>query len=60
VKKEFLDDLKLSSFRIYVTVTNPVVLFSPYHKASGMDPEPNSYGNQNQAVNSSFLITAVS
>ncbi len=54
VKKEFLDDLKLSSFRIYVTVTNPVVLFSPYHKESGMDPEPNSYGNQNQAVNSSL------
>lgn len=54
VKKEFLDDLKLSSFRIYVTVTNPLVLFSPYHKESGMDPEPNSYGNQNQAVNSSL------
>jgi len=54
VNKEFLDDLKLSSFRIYVTVTNPLVLFSPYHKESGMDPEPNSYGNQNQAVNSSL------
>jgi len=54
VKKEFLDDLKLNSLRIYVTVTNPVVLFSPYHKESGMDPEPNSYGNQNQAVNSSL------
>ncbi|KQT22542.1 SusC/RagA family TonB-linked outer membrane protein [Chryseobacterium sp. Leaf405] len=54
VSKEFLNDLKLNSFRIYVTVTNPLVLFSPYHKESGMDPEPNSYGNQNQAVNSSL------
>ncbi len=54
IKKEFLDDLKLSSLRIYFTMTNPVVLFSPYHKESGMDPEPNSYGNQNQAVNSSL------
>ncbi|MCJ8155120.1 SusC/RagA family TonB-linked outer membrane protein [Chryseobacterium sp. SSA4.19] len=54
IKKEFLDDLKLSSLRIYFTVTNPLVLFSPYHKESGMDPEPNSYGNQNQAVNSSL------
>ncbi|NPA10470.1 MAG: SusC/RagA family TonB-linked outer membrane protein [Chlorobi bacterium] len=58
LKKEFLDDLKLNSLRIYVTVTNPLVLFSPYHKESGMDPEPNSYGNQNQAVNSSLPYNA--
>ena len=58
MKKEFLDDLKLNSLRIYVTVTNPLVLFSPYHKESGMDPEPNSYGNQNQAVNSSLPYNA--
>ncbi|KQM29932.1 SusC/RagA family TonB-linked outer membrane protein [Chryseobacterium sp. Leaf201] len=50
VNKEFLKDLKINSFRIYFTVTNPVVLFSAYHKLSGMDPEPNSVGNQNQAV----------
>ncbi|RZJ90336.1 MAG: SusC/RagA family TonB-linked outer membrane protein [Chryseobacterium sp.] len=52
VKKEFLEQLSLSSFRIYFTVTNPFVLFSPYHKFSGMDPEPNSVGDQNQAVSS--------
>ncbi|WP_449398538.1 SusC/RagA family TonB-linked outer membrane protein [Chryseobacterium wanjuense] len=50
VDKDFLKDLKITSFRIYFTVTNPLVLFSPYHKFSGMDPEPNSYGNENQAV----------
>ncbi|SEM29661.1 TonB-linked outer membrane protein, SusC/RagA family [Chryseobacterium taichungense] len=50
VDKEFLKDLKINSFRIYFTVTNPLVLFSPYHKFSGMDPEPNSMGNENQAV----------
>lgn len=50
VNKDFLSDLNLSSLRIYFTVTNPLVLFSPYHKESGMDPEPNSYGDQNQAV----------
>lgn len=49
--KNLLDDLKISALRIYFTVTNPVVLFSPYHKFSGMDPEPNSTGDQNQAVN---------
>ncbi|WP_312900835.1 SusC/RagA family TonB-linked outer membrane protein [Chryseobacterium taichungense] len=50
VNKDFLKDLKINSFRIYVTVTNPFVFFSPYHKFSGMDPEPNSTGDQNQAV----------
>jgi len=50
VNKEFLKDLQLNSLRIYFTVTNPFVLFSPYHKFSGMDPEPNSTGDQNQAV----------
>ena len=29
--------------RIYVTAQNPFVMFSPYHKESGMDPETNSY-----------------
>ena len=52
VNKDFLKDLNLNSLRIYFTVTNPFVLFSPYHKESGMDPEPNSYGNENQAVSS--------
>jgi len=34
----------------YFTVQNPFVLFSPYHDESGMDPETNSYGNENAAV----------
>ena len=38
--------------RMYATVQNPFVLFSPYHNESGMDPETNSYGNENQAVTS--------
>ncbi|WP_460767269.1 SusC/RagA family TonB-linked outer membrane protein [Niabella terrae] len=36
--------------RAYFTVQNPFVLFSPYHKESGMDPETNSYGDENAAV----------
>jgi len=54
INKDFLKDLKLNSLRVYFTVTNPFVLFSPYHKFSGMDPEPNSFGDQNQAVNSGY------
>ena len=36
--------------RMYFTVQNAFVLFSPYHKESGMDPETNSYGDENAAV----------
>jgi hypothetical protein len=38
--------------RMYATVQNPFVLFSPYNKESGMDPETNSFGNENSAVTS--------
>lgn len=54
VSKDFLKDLKLNSLRIYFTVTNPLVLFSPYYKESGMDPEPNSRGNENQSVTTAY------
>jgi hypothetical protein len=36
--------------RLYFTAQNPFVMFSPYKKESGMDPETNSYGNENAAV----------
>lgn len=39
--------------RMYLTAQNPFVLFSPYHNESGMDPETNSFGNENAAVNMS-------
>ena len=36
--------------RVYATVQNPFVLFSPFHKECGLDPEPNARGNEFQAV----------
>lgn len=42
----------ISRLRVYVTAQNPFVLFSPYHKQTGLDPQPNSYGDQNTAVTS--------
>ena len=39
-----------SQFRIYTSVQNPFVLFSPYHDMTGMDPETNSRGDEFQAV----------
>ena len=45
--------------RMYVTVQNPFVLFSPYHKESGNDPETNSYGNENAAVPMSYNMRRI-
>lgn len=38
------------TMRVYFAVQNPFVMFSPYHRESGMDPETNSYGDENAAV----------
>ena len=46
----WLRNAGIDRLRLYVTVQNPFVMFSPYHKESGMDPETNSYGNENAAV----------
>lgn len=40
----------ISKLRIYVTVQNPFVFFSPYKDQSGMDPTTNSDASQNAAV----------
>jgi TonB-linked SusC/RagA family outer membrane protein len=49
-------DIKLHA---YFTVQNPFVLFSPYNKESGMDPETNSYGNENAAVPLSYSLRRI-
>ena len=51
--------MKRSGFdnlRLYFTAQNPFVMFSSYHKESGMDPETNSYANQNAAVAASYNL----
>ncbi len=47
----WLRNAGIDKLRLYVTAQNPFVMFSPYHRESGMDPESNSYGNENSAVN---------
>jgi TonB-linked SusC/RagA family outer membrane protein len=49
-------DVKL---RMYVTVQNPFVMFSEFHKESGMDPETNSFGNENASVNLSANLRRI-
>ena len=43
-------DLGISRLRLYATVQNPFVLFSPFNNESGLDPETNSWANENTAV----------
>lgn len=40
----------ISKLRLYFQVQNPFVLFSDFTKESGLDPETNSYGNENVAT----------
>lgn len=50
--KYALENLGVTNLRLYATVQNPFVFGSPYYRQSGMDPEPNSRGDENQSVTS--------
>ncbi|MDR0687947.1 MAG: SusC/RagA family TonB-linked outer membrane protein, partial [Prevotellaceae bacterium] len=50
VNRRWLKTAGLGKLRLYATVQNPFVLFSPYHSESGLDPETNSYGDENQSI----------
>ena len=45
-----IKNLGISRLRLYATIQNPFVLFSPYNNESGLDPETNSWANENTAV----------
>ena len=49
-KLQAVKDLGINRLRLYATVQNPFVLFSPFNNESGLDPETNSWANQNTAV----------
>ncbi|WP_234571991.1 SusC/RagA family TonB-linked outer membrane protein [Rhodohalobacter sp. 614A] len=49
-QSNWLQNAGISGLRIYATVQNPFVLFSPFHSETGMDPETNSYGDENAAT----------
>ncbi|HXR82834.1 MAG TPA: TonB-dependent receptor [Hanamia sp.] len=46
----WLKNSGITRLRLYFLVQNPFVMFSPYYKQTGMDPQTNSYGDQNAAV----------
>ncbi len=45
-----IKSLGISRLRLYATIQNPFVLFSPFNNESGLDPETNSWANENTAV----------
>jgi TonB-linked SusC/RagA family outer membrane protein len=55
-QNNWIKNAGISRLRLYATVQNPFVMFSPYHKESGMDPETNSFGNENAAVALSYNL----
>ncbi|MFA9391765.1 MAG: SusC/RagA family TonB-linked outer membrane protein [Prolixibacteraceae bacterium] len=50
IDQKWTKNAGIEKLRIYCTVQNPLVMFSSYNKASGLDPETNSYGDENSAV----------
>jgi hypothetical protein len=54
VEQKWLKNAGIGRLRLYASVLNPFVLFSPYHSETGQDPEPNSYGDENQAVTTKY------
>lgn len=51
-EQKWLKIFGIQSLRAYVSIQNPFVICSPFHKETGLDPETNSYGNENVAVTS--------
>ena len=51
-EQKWLKNFGIQSLRAYVSIQNPFIICSPFHKETGLDPETNSYGNENVAVTS--------
>jgi TonB-linked SusC/RagA family outer membrane protein len=49
-KLKAVKNFGISRLRLYATIQNPFVLFSPFNNESGLDPETNSWANENTAV----------
>ena len=47
-------DLGISRLRLYASIQNPFVLFSPFNNECGLDPETNSWSNENIAAGYNF------
>lgn len=48
----WMETAGIQRIRIYGTIQNPFVIASKFHKETGLDPETNSYGNENMSAGS--------
>lgn len=53
-QSRWMENTGISRLRIYATVQNPFVLFSPYTDETGLDPETNSFGDENAATTGTY------
>lgn len=51
---DWIKNAHISRLRLYFTAQNPFVMFSPLHSESGLDPESNSYADENAAVTTTY------
>ena len=49
-----IEKAHISKLRLYFTAQNPLVMFSDFHSETGLDPESNSYANENAAVTNTY------
>lgn len=58
ISTKALNKVRISSARVYVNATNPLILYSPLVKAKlAVDPEGNGYGNTIQGGNFNRVIS---
>lgn len=63
--QDVFKNLGVDQLRLYATVQNPFVLFSPFHDESGLDPEVTNSGvnsdgtRQNSATNTTNISTGI-
>jgi len=50
----WMKSVGVQNLRLYSTIQNAFVLFSPYHAETGLDPVTNSYGDENAAVTTTY------
>ncbi|MBN1597508.1 MAG: SusC/RagA family TonB-linked outer membrane protein [Bacteroidales bacterium] len=53
-KLKWIKNRNISKLRVYFTAQNPLVLFSPFHAETGLDPQTNSYASENAAVTDTY------
>jgi len=48
--QKWIGQAGIQKLRLYCTLQNPLVMFSPYNRETGLDPETNSYYSDNQNI----------